>query len=303
MDKLRAMEVLVSVAEKGSFTAAAEALDLSPVMVGKYIQALEAQLGGRLLERTTRRQRLTELGAAYLERSREVLSSVRAADSVAESLQAEPHGTLRITAPVSYGAARLAPVLADYVARYPHVDLDLNLNDRVVELAEEGFDCGIRMGPTHDDSLIARPLAASHMWVAASPAWVKRHGRPRHPSELEGQALLGFSAWGRSHAWRFTRGTETVQVPVRGPFATNNGQALLAAAVAGMGVVVQADVLLAPALAAGRLVPLLPGWALPSRAVAIVRLGERRPSAKLRSFVDFVVERLGDAPQRQPPRS
>jgi len=293
MDKLRAMQVFVATVDAGSFAAAAEALDLSAVMVGKHIRALEEQLGARLLERTTRRHALTEIGAAYLERCRDVLASVHTADGVAESLRAMPQGVLRVTAPVAYGAHRLTPVIAEYIAAYPQVKVDLSLNDRVVDLAEEGFDCGVRSGAAVDERLIARPLALARMFAVASPAWVARHGQPRHPSELEAFPLLGFAAWGTNHSWRFTQGSETVHVPVRGPFSTNNGQALLAAAMAGVGVIVQADALLGPALASGQVVQLLPKWELPTRQVHIMRLPEARPSAKLRTFVDFVVERLG----------
>lgn len=293
MDKLRAMEVFVATVDAGSFAAAAEALDLSAVMVGKHIRALEEQLGARLLERTTRRHSLTEIGAAYLERCRDVLASVHTADGVAESLRAMPQGVLRVTAPVAYGAHRLTPVIGEYIAAYPQVKVELSLNDRVVDLAEEGFDCGIRSGAAIDERLIARPLALARMYAVASPAWVAHHGQPKHPSELEAFPLLGFAAWGPNHSWRFTRDGETVHVPVRGPLTTNNGQALLAAAMAGVGVIVQADALLGPALASGQVVQLLPDWELPTRQVQIVRLPEARPSAKLRTFVDFVVERLG----------
>jgi DNA-binding transcriptional LysR family regulator len=293
MDKLRAMEVFVATVDAGSFAAAATALDLSAVMVGKHIHALETQLGARLLERTTRRHRLTEIGAAYLERCRDVLASVHTADGVADALRAVPQGTLRVTAPVSFGAHRLTPVIGEYIAAHAQVKVELSLNDRVVDLAEEGFDCGVRMSRMLDDRLIARPLATSRMFAVASPGWVARHGMPAHPSELEEHPLLGFAAWGPNHVWRFTRGEEVVHVPVRGRFSTNNGQALLSAAMAGVGVIMQADALLAPAIAAGHVVPLLPDWELPTRAVHIVRLPEARPSAKLRSFLDFVVARLG----------
>ncbi|MGO4394084.1 LysR family transcriptional regulator [Variovorax sp. M-6] len=293
MDKLRAMEVFVAAVDAGSFAGAAQALGLSAVMVGKHIHALETRLGARLLERSTRRHRLTEIGAAYLERCRDVLASVHTADGVAESLRAVPQGTLRVTAPVAYGAHRLMPVVGDYMAAYPQVRVELNLNDRVVDLAEEGFDCGVRSGAPVADGLVARPLARSRMFAVASPGFVARHGAPDHPSALEALPLLSFAAWGPAHAWRFTREGQTVHVRVNGPLVSNNGQALLTAAIQGVGVIVQADPLLAPALAAGQVVQLLPDWELPTSDVYVVRLPEARPSAKLRSFVDFVMDRLG----------
>ncbi|KQU81090.1 MULTISPECIES: LysR family transcriptional regulator [unclassified Rhizobacter] len=296
MDKLRAMEVFVAAVDTGSFAAAAELLDLSAVMVGKHIRTLEKQLGARLLERTTRRHALTEIGAAYLDRCRDVLAGVHAADGVAESLRSVPQGVLRVTAPVAYGAHKLTPVIGDYIATYPQVQVDLHLNDRVIDIVEEGFDCGIRSGAAVDERLIARPLALARMFAVASPGWVARHGQPKHPSELEAFALLSFAAWGSSHSWRFTRDGQTVHVPVRGPLTTNNGQALLASAMAGVGVIVQSDALLDFALASGQVVQLLPDWELPTRQVHIVRLPEPRPSAKIRTFVDFVAERLGQHP-------
>jgi len=293
MDRLTSMEVFVRVAETGSFAAAAEAFGLSATMVANHVRALEARLGARLIERTTRRHHLTEIGAAYLERCRDVLAGAEAADRVADALRAVPQGTLRVTAPVSWGAHRLVPAIGAYMALYPAVRVELSLNDRVVDLAEEGFDVGIRSGRVGDEDLVARPLAPSRMHAVASPAYLAGRGTPAQPQDLAGHDLLAFAAWGPDHAWRFTRGTETAAVPVRGRMVCNNGQALLAAALAGMGVVVQADVLLDPAIADGRLVPLLPDWELPQRAIHLVRRREPRPSAKLRSFVDFLVERLG----------
>lgn len=293
MDRLTSMAVFVCVAERGSFAAAAAELALSPSMVANHVRALEGRVGACLLERTTRRHTLTEIGAAYLERCRDVLASAHAADHLAEVLRAVPQGTLRVTAPVSWGTHRLVPVVGAYMALYPQVAVALSLNDRVVDLAEEGFDCGVRSGALSDDRVIARPLQRARMLAVASPDYLARRGMPKAPQDLAFHTLLAFSSWGREHAWRFTRAGETVAIPVRGPLVINNGQALLTAASAGMGVVVQADALLDAAVAAGTLVHLLPDWELPSRALHIVRLPEVRPSAKLRTFVDFVVERLG----------
>jgi DNA-binding transcriptional LysR family regulator len=293
MDRLTSMAVFVRVAELGSFTAAATELSLSPTMIANHVRALEKQVGAGLLDRTTRRHNLTEIGLAYLERCRDVLASVHAADHLAEALRATPQGTLRISAPVSWGAHRLVPVIGDYMAAHSKVKVELSLNDRVIDLAEEGFDCCVRSGTLRDERLIARPLQRARMLAAASPGYLAARGIPKEPQELEGHVLLAFSAWGRDPVWRFTRADETVHVPVRGPLVTNNGQALLTAARSGMGVIVQPEALLEPAIAAGELVPLLPDWALPTRPLHIVRLPEARPSAKLRTFVDFVVARLG----------
>lgn len=293
MDRLTSMAVFVRVVEKGSFTAVAEEFGLSTTMVANHVRSLEHQLGARLLDRTTRRHSLTEIGGAYVERCRDVLSSVQAADQVAEALRAVPQGTLRVTAPVTWGAYRLMPVIGAYMATYPGVQVELSLNDRVADLHEEGFDAAIRSGPLQDDSLIARPLAPARMVAAASPAYLQARGTPCEPEALADHDCLGFMAWGRHHHWRFERAGRTVEVPVSGPLVCNNGQALLTAALCGMGVVVQADVLLEASLDAGQLVRLLPDWELPQRQLHIVRRPEVRPTAKLRTFVDFVVEKLG----------
>ncbi|MGO4726350.1 MULTISPECIES: LysR substrate-binding domain-containing protein [unclassified Inquilinus] len=303
MDRLTSIGIYVRVAEAGSFAAAADAFGLSATMVANHVRALEDRLGARLIERTTRRHHLTEIGTAYLERCRDVLASAEAADRVAESLRAVPQGTLRVTAPVTWGAHRLVPAIGAYMELYPAVRVELGLNDRLVDLAEEGFDIGIRSGRVGDEGLVARPLAPSRLHAVASPAYLARRGTPLHPAELEGHDLLAFAAWGPDHAWRFSRGAETAAVPVRGRMVCNNGQALLTAVLAGMGVVVQADVLLDPAIADGRLVRLLPDWDLPARAIHLVRRHEPRPSAKLRSFVNFLVERLGDVPLGRGPGS
>lgn len=290
-DKLRSMEVFTAAATAGSFAAAAQALGISAVMVGKHVQALEQHMGARLIERSTRRQTLTEIGAAYLERCHDVLASVAAADHVAENLRAEPQGSLRISAPATYGEQRLTAVIAAYTARYPKVSIELVLSNRVIDMAEEGVDVAIRSGPVGDPGLIARSLQPSRVMVAASPAYLKRHGTPRHPADLAKHNCLVFA--GAGTAWRFKRRDEQVEVPVHGTLVSNTGASLVMAAIAGMGVTVQADALMEPAIASGQLVRLLPKWELPSRAMHILRRPEARPSAKVRSFVDFALERLG----------
>ena len=293
MNRLTSMGVFLKVAEAGSFAAAATALDLSPTMVAKHIRGLETHLGARLIERTTRRQSLTDIGRAYVECCRDVLSALDAADTVAEAARTRPEGTLRVTAPVSYGAHRLTPVIAAYCQAFPGMRVELDLNDRVVDIEEEGFHCGIRSGRDLDRRLVATALKPSMMWTAASPDYVARHGAPAHPSDLARHTCLAFAVWGPDHAWRFTRNGETVAVPVTGPLTVNSGQALLQAALAGMGVIVQADLLLDRAVADGALVRLLSGWDLPGRPVHLVYPRRARPSAKLRSFTDFIAEHLG----------
>ena len=244
------------------------------------------------IERNTRRQTLTEIGASDLECCREVLASVAAADQVAEAMRIASQGVLRISAPVAYGAQRLVQVISNYAVAYPKVTIDLALNDRVVDLADEAVDVAIRSGALLDATLVARPLQATRMLAATSPANLKRCGVPRHPAELEHHQCLAFSAWSADPVWRFTQGDCDVRVPVRGSFTSNHGHALLSAALAGMGVVLQNDTLLEPAIARGELQLLLPAWQLPLRAMHIVHHPKIWPSAKVPSFVDFVLARL-----------
>ncbi|MEO5795747.1 MAG: LysR substrate-binding domain-containing protein [Rhodoferax sp.] len=292
-DKLRSMQVFVVAATAESFAAAGQLLDLSAVMVGKHVRALEQQLGARLIERTTRKQSLTEIGSSYLERCREVLASVEAADQVAESLRSAPQGSLHISAPVAFGVYCLTPLISAYVAAFPAVQIQLSLNDRVVDMAEEGIDVALRSGTVTDTALVARALRPIEIWAAASPAYLERRGVPRNAADLLQHECLALASWGNKPQWRFSRGSALVNVPVKGAFISNNGQALLAAAIGGMGVAVQAEYLLRSAVDTGQLVRLLPDWQLPLRAMHIVRRAERQPSAKLRSFIDFTLARLG----------
>lgn len=293
MDRFASMSVFVRVAEAKSFAAAAATLKLSPTMVANHVRSLEAHLGARLIERTTRRHTLTDIGAAYLERCKDVLASLEAAEGVAEAARTCPEGVLRITAPVSYGAHRLAPLISDYCRAFPQVRVDLGLNDRVVDLEEEGFHVGIRSGRILGERLVTVPLRHSVMRAAASPAYLHEYGTPLHPDDLASHNRLAFAAWGANHAWRFTRDDKTIAVPVRGGFTANNGQALLHAALGGMGVIVQADVLLDAPIASGALVRLLPDWELPTRPIHLIYARRTQPSAKLRSFVAFVAANIG----------
>jgi DNA-binding transcriptional LysR family regulator len=221
-----------------------------------------------------------------------VISSVETAEQAARTLQAEPRGKLRVTAPVTYGTHRLMPAIAGYMARYPQVQVELILNNRVVDMVDEGFEVAIRSGELDASSLVARPLRSSFLYAAASPAYLERHGMPQHPEDLLQHNCLGFSAWGKNPQWQFRRGEEEVLVPVRGGLVCNNGQGLLQAALAGVGVVAQADVLLDAPLAAGQLLRILPDWDMPVRPIYIVRTRDLRPTAKVRSFVDFMLEKL-----------
>ena len=296
MDKLRSMEILVAVVDQGSFTAAAETFRISPVMVGKHIRQLEERLGTRLLARTTRRQSLTEIGRQYVEQCRQILAQIAAAETGAEAMRATPRGKLKITAPVSFGSECIAPLMADYLAAYPDVSLELNLNDRMADLVEEGFDAAIRIGALEDSGMVARPLRPYAMVICASPAYLARHGTPRTPDDLARHECVDFMQWSRHMRWRLSgKAARHDGAADESRFRSNNGQALRMAALHGFGIVMQAEILLAGDIAAGRLVPLLADYVPAPRLMHLLYPRDRQPTPKLTTFIDFLLERYGPA--------
>ena len=305
MDVFKAMGIFVRVVDTGSLTAAADACDLSPTMVGNHLQALEDRLGTRLINRTTRRQNLTEFGKTYYDRCVEILGLVGDADALALETQTVPKGRLRITASATFGTERLMPALADYAQRCPKVDLDVVITDTVVDLAEDGFEAAIRIGNLQGSDLIARPLAAYKLMICASPDYLARRGKPRSPKDLAKHECLAYSYSSRSEwqspqaAWRMTGPEGEISVPIAGRLQVDSAQGLRRAALAGMGIVMLPEIMLTEDVDAGRLVPLLRKYTPPVRPLNLLYLRDRRMSPKLRSFVDFAVERFGpDAGQR-----
>jgi DNA-binding transcriptional LysR family regulator len=304
MDKLRSMEIFVEVIDSGSFTAAAEHFGLSPVMVGKHIRELEERLGARLLTRTTRRQSLTEIGRQYGERCRQILADIAAAETGAEAMRAAPRGLLKVSAPVTFGSQLLAPAVADYLAQQAEVSIELVLNDRVVDMVEEGIDVSVRIGDLDDSSLVARPLMPYRMQICASPDYLARAGVPQTPADLTRHQCLDYLHWSRHLRWKLGRrdgeaSREQADVPAS-RFRSNNGQALRMAALRGYGIVMQAEMLLDEDIAAGRLQPLLQDYLSQPRAMHLLYPRDRRPTPKLTSFVDFMLARFGVRPAVQP---
>jgi DNA-binding transcriptional LysR family regulator len=292
MDLLDSMAVYVLAVEKGSLSAAAAACGISATMAGNHLRSLEKRLGMQLLNRTTRRQHLTGFGEAYYTRCKEILGLVAETDTQAQNLQLAPAGTLRVTAPVTFGTEALTPALSVYLDRYPEVSIDVVLSDRVVDLVEEGFEAAIRIGRLPDSALIARPLAAYRLMICASPEYLARKGTPAQPEDLSRHECLSFSPAAVAH-WRLTGQDGVVLVPVSGRLQVNHGQALRVAALHGLGIVLQPAILLEEDVRAGRLVQLFPTHELPSHPMSVVYLPDRYRSPKLRSFVDFLVERFG----------
>lgn len=293
MDKLRNMEVMVAVVEAGSFAAAARQLDLSAVMVGKHIRQLEEHLGARLFQRSTRQNSLTEVGAAFHEDCRRVLEQVRWAESAVERQRAVPQGLLRVSAPFTLGNEVVAPLVADFLLAHPQVRVELLLTDSVVDLAGEGFDAAVRIGAIADEGLVARPLQPYRMVIAATPGYLARHGRPERLADLARHQCLSHSVWQRRVEWTLRDGAEAVQWPDVARFTCNQGDGLRQAALRGLGLIMQPEVLLAQEIKEGRLVPVLTHCVPAPRPVHLVYAPDRRQLPKLARFIEFVVGALG----------
>jgi len=290
LDRVTGMQVFARVAALGSFSAAGRALGLSQTGVTKHVAALEARLGTRLLHRTTRRLTLTETGRSYLEACERILAEIAEAEALVGAEGVEAHGTLRLNVPLSFGVREIAPALAAFSAAHPALTIELGLNDRRVDLIEEGWDLAVRIGSLADSGLIARRLASSRLVVCAAPAYLDRHGTPRRPEELKGHNCLGYTLSDAS-GWRF--GDQAY--PVSGTLRAPNGAALVAAAVAGLGLVYQPTFLVAEALRAGTLVALDLGAPCPTLPIHALMPPGRRP-AKTRAFVDYLAERFAGEP-------
>lgn len=291
MDRLTAMQVFLRVAELASFSEAAQSLDQSKSTVSKHVAWLEEQLGVRLLNRTTRRLSLTEAGRAYLDRCRQILTDVAEAESAISAHSAAPRGLLRIASPMSFGFMHLAPVLPTFFERYPEITVELAMNDRYVDLIDEGYDVALRIGGLADSSLIARRIARSGLVALAAPGYLEGHGEPATPGDLARHACLIYRWPQPQDVWRFQdAGGLLEEVKVSGPLQANNADALKAAAVGGAGIVTLPIFLASDALAAGTLVPILTDYRLPGRDLHAVYPHNRHLSAKVRVFVDFLVE-------------
>ena len=289
MDRLESMAVFARVAEVGSFSAAAKVCDLSATMVAKHVQHLERRLGAKLIHRTTRRQSLTEVGQAFLADCLDVLARVEAAEDEARERNSQPTGRLRISATVSFGTHVVTPLVHDYLRRYPSVEVDLRLTDRVVDLVEEGIDVAFRFGDLPDSGLVARSLRPRFRLACASPEYLAQHGVPATPADLARHACLLFRDGAPRNRWQFAN---SPPIQVSGRFVADSGTALLSAARGGLGVALLADFEIADDITTGRLVQLLSDTVTQAWPLSLVHLADRRMTAKLRSFVALALERL-----------
>jgi DNA-binding transcriptional LysR family regulator len=298
LDRVTSLQVFARVAGLGSLAAAARALAMSQTMATKHVAALEARLGVKLLHRTTRRVSLTEAGRRYLETIERVLGDLAEADAAASIEAVEVTGTLRLNVPVTFGIREIAPRLPELARRHPGLTIDLGLNDRHVDLVEEGWDLALRIGTVADQSLVMRKLAPCRMIVCAAPSYLTARGTPATTAELSHHNCLGYtlSRSGGSDRWVFGRGGRT-SVAVSGTLKASNGDALTMAAVAGLGIAYQPSFLVAREIAAGQLVALsLDEPTTELDGVFAVYPATRRPPAKVRAAIDFFAEQFSGVP-------
>ncbi len=292
MDIVRCMQAFVATVQAGSMSAASAELGQSPAMVGQQIAALEERLGTRLLNRTTRRQSLTDFGGSYVEQCRDILDRIALAEEAAELQQTRVQGRLRITAPTTFGSEALMPALGSYRLTAPDVELDIALSDRNVDLVEEGFDIAFRIGVMQDSAMIARPLAPYRMAVCAAPDYLTRRGMPIDPEDLTGHETIAFTPSARS-PWKFARENEEKAITPARMITVNSGQAVRAAARAGLGIIMQPEILVKRDLEIGCLVRLFPDWRLGEKPMWLLYQRDRRMTPRLRSFIAFATVAFG----------
>ena len=299
MNKLQAMEVFVQVVDAGGFTRAADLMQLPKATVSTSVQALELALGAKLLHRTTRQVSVTADGAAYYERCLRILSDVREAEESLSTNRASPSGRLRVDVSTGMANDLLIPALPDFFARYPDIRLDLGCSDRAVDLIEEGVDCAIRGGNLPDSALIARRIGVLHFVIAATPAYLDKHGRPTHPNQLAHHRCVNYfsSKTGKTMDWDFVRGDETIVIPVPACLAVNDSTVYTTAGLQGLGLIQMASYKIESLVETGELELVLDDWTSEPMPINIVYPENRHLSAKVRVFVEWVAELFASDPR------
>lgn len=291
------MTIFAEVARTGGFTPAARQLGLSRAQVSKSVQQLERHLGARLLNRTTRRVSLTEIGGIYFERCKAILEDIEEIEEIAARRTTEPSGRLALSAPTSFGMLHLQAAIPVYLEKNPAVQIALSLADRFIDVVAEGFDLSIRIAELEDSSLIARRIAPCKRALCASPAYLEKNGTPRVPQDLAIHHCLVYSNELKPDFWKL-HGPEGVEaVRVNGPVCADNGDMLRAAALADLGITLLPTFIVGADLKSGRLLPVLADYCPPPLSINAVFPSRRYLSAKVRSFVDFLADYFGDKPQ------
>jgi len=298
VDKFVALTVFARVVEQGSFARAADKLGLSNSAVSRHVSELEAHLSTRLLHRTTRRLSLTESGKAFHERCVQLLADLAEAEEAVSATVLVPRGTLRLTASIAFGVRHLAPAIAAFSALHREIAFDVELSDRAVDIVDEGLDLAVRIGSIGSQALIARRLATTQLVLCAAPAYLARHGHPRVPADLAAHRCLTYAYLTGGNVWRFRdRAGGEHDVRVGGGAHANSGQFLASLAVAGQGIALEPDFIVAPEIRAGALVTVLPEFVPPASEIVVAYPSRRHLSAKVRVFVDFLVQRFAGTPE------
>lgn len=295
MDKFLEMQTFTAVVDAGSFVRAAETLDMSKAAVSRYVAELEARLGVRLLHRTTRKLSLTEEGRAFHARCKALLGELDEAESEITARSAQASGLVKINVPVTFGNLHLAPLWSDFMTQNPRVTLDVTLNDRVVDLVEEGYDMVVRIATLPSSSLISKKLASTRMVLCASPAYLKAHGEPKHPSDLAGHAVLAYSLLATGDQWGFDGPDGRQTVAVNPVLRTNSGDTCRAAALKHHGIILQPTFMVGEDLRSGALVELMPQYRSSEFGIYAVYPSRRYMSAKVRLLIEFLAKALGNA--------
>ncbi len=295
---LEGLAIFAKVVETRSFAGAAAELGLSKATVSKAISRVESRLGARLFNRTSRRFALTDTGRMLSERAARILAEGEAAETDALAQSATPRGLIRLAVPMSFGISQIAPLLPDFLVAYPEVAVDLHLSDAKVDLIGEGFDAALRIAVLLDSSLVARRLCGVTRFTVAAPAYLARHGRPTHPRDLESHACFGYAYLPTPDVWRFSnRAGEEVSVRPSGPLRANNGEAIMPAVLAGLGIAELPDFIVREALADGRLEAVLPDWSLALGGLYLVTPSAGPRPARVEALVDFLTRRLRRSPE------
>ena len=304
MDRFESMRIFAKVVEASGFTTASASLGISTSMVSQHVKQLEERLGARLLNRTTRTMSLTEVGRAYYDRCKRLLSDLEEAEAAAGKMQVAPRGELRVNATPVFGVLHLAPAVADFTTRFPSISVEMMLSDRIVDLVDEGFDVAVRVEPLPGSSLVTRRIASCRMVICGAPAYLKKHGVPRTPADLADHNCLTFTGASYMRAWHLGASkAESLEVPLKGNLRSNNAAVLLWAALEGQGLVSMPSYMVGDALESGRLRAVLNDYAAAPLTIRAVYPHGRHLSAKVRTFVDFLAARFGrDAPWDRSPK-
>jgi len=302
VDKLNAMAIFVRVVERGSFSAVAREMQTSQPTISKVLKALETGLGGKLIARSTRQLSLTDEGQRYYDECRQILAAVDAAEHSFQSDRERIAGHLRIGSSVSFGRLQIAPRLAQFLERHPDIEIDLQLSDQNQDLVSEGLDVTFRIGELNDSGLIARHIGTTHRVTVAAPAYLKKHDQPHTPAELSGHNCLQFNLLNSQNLWVFEKNNQRHEVRIKGNAQSNNSEAIREMVLGGLGIALSPVWLFSEDLKAGRVTAILQDYTAQSLPMHAVSPANRRQSARVKAFVDYMSQALEAAPELKPIR-